>query len=57
MGSVIRVQFLDKALCVSLWTDALDKGMNPSFLLCSYRKIAGQIGFFSLGKATSLGEK
>ena len=33
MESVIQVQILDKAVWISLHTDSLGKGMNPSVLL------------------------
>ena len=29
----IRVQILDKPVCISLCTDGFEKGMNPSLLL------------------------
>ena len=34
--SVTRVQILDEAVCVSLRSNALRKGMNPSVLPTSY---------------------
>ena len=43
MESVTRVQILDEALCVSLRTNVLAKGMNIS------GKIVGQTGFFNFG--------
>ena len=47
-----RVHILDKAVCVSLCVDALEKGMNPSILP---HPPVEQTGFFSLGIATGLG--
>ena len=37
-------------------TNTLGKGMNPIILPPDMGKIVGQTRFFSLGKATSLGE-
>ena len=32
MESAARVQILEKAVCISLWATALQKGMNPIIL-------------------------
>ena len=47
MELVTRVQILGEAISISLCTDALGKGMNPSVL--SLAKILEQNRFFSLG--------
>ena len=41
MESANLVQFLDEAICISLHTIALGKGMNSSGLLSAMGKIAG----------------
>ena len=43
--------------CISHSTNTIGKGMNPIILPPAMGKIEGQIRFFSLGKATSLGER
>ena len=48
MDTATRVQILDETDCISHSTNTLGKGINPI--------IGGQTVFFSLGKATSLGE-
>ena len=57
MDSVTRVQILDETVCISLHTNALGKSMNLSVLPFSYGYIVQQTGIFTLGKATSLGER
>ena len=52
-----RVQFLDQVNYISHSTNTLRKGMNPIILLPAMGKIVGQTRFFSLGEATSLGER
>ena len=49
MKSVIQVQILDKAVCDSLRSNPLGKGINLSVL-----PQVEQNRFFSFGKATSL---
>ena len=56
MNTATRVQILDESDCISHGTNTLGKGMNPIILPPAMGKIVGQIRFFSLGKATSLGE-
>ena len=56
MDTATRVQILDETDCISHSTNTLGKGMNPIILPPAMGKIVGQIGFFSLGEATSLGE-
>ena len=56
MNTAIQVQTLDEAVCISLSTNTLGKGMNPTILPPAMGKIIGQIGLFSFGMATSLGE-
>ena len=56
MESVNQVQILDEAICVSLHANAVGKGINPSGLLLAIDKTVGKTDFFSLDKATSLGE-
>ena len=55
--SVIWVQILDEAVCVSLCANTLGKGMNPFTPPPSYGQIVGQIGFFIPHEATNLGER
>ena len=55
MESAIQVQTLDDAVCVSLYVHALEKGINPSLL--SLIIIEEQIGLFSFGMATNVGEE
>ena len=43
--------------CISHRTNTLQKGMNPIILPPAMGKIVGQTVFFSLGEATSLGER
>ena len=33
MDLLIQIQFLNKAVCISLWANALWKGINPSVLI------------------------
>ena len=47
---------LDETDCISHSTNTLGKGMNPIILPTAMGKIVGQIGFFSFGGATNLGE-
>ena len=55
MDPIIWIQILDEAACVSLHANAFGKIMNPSLPShLSYGLIVWLIGFFSLGKATSL---
>ena len=56
MDTATRVQILDETDCISRCTNTLWKGVNPIILLPAMGKIVGQTRFFSLGKATSLGE-
>ena len=56
MDMAIRVQILDETDCISHSTNTFGKGMNPIILPSAMGKIVGQTKFFSLGKATSLGE-
>ena len=56
MDTATRVQILDETVCISHSTKNLGKGMNPIILPPAMGKIVGQTSFFSLGKATSLGE-
>ena len=49
-------KILDETDCISHSTNTLGKGMNPIILPPAMGKIVGQTGFFSLDKATSLGE-
>ena len=56
MDTTTQVQILDETGCISHSTNTLGKGMNPIILPLAMSKIVGQTGFFSLGKATSLGE-
>ena len=57
MVTASRVQILDETHCISHSTNTLGKGMNPIILPPAMGKIVGQTGFFSLGEATSLGER
>ena len=56
MDTVTRVQILDEIDCISHSTNTLGEGMNPIIIPPAKGKIVGQIGFFSLGEATSLVE-
>ena len=49
MELAIWVQILGKAVCVSLCTNTLEKGMNLSVLNPNYGYIVEQTGSFSLG--------
>ena len=51
MDTVIRVQVLDKAVCISHGAKTLRKGMNPSILSPAMGKIVGQTRLFKLCKA------
>ena len=53
---LIKVQVMDKAVCISLPSNALGKGMNPSIPPPFMCKIVGQIVLFSMGRAASLEE-
>ena len=57
MDKATRVQILDEIDCISHCTNTLGKGMNVIILPPAMDKIVGQTRFFSLGKATSLGEE
>ena len=57
MDSMNQFQSLDEAVCISLWANALGKGINLSLLPPAMGKIVGLTGLFSLDKATSLGGK
>ena len=49
MELATQVQTPDEAVYNSFCTNALEKGINPSFLsTANYRKIVREIGFFSL---------
>ena len=48
------VQILDKAVCISLGTNALKKNMNVFVLLSAIGKIVRETRFSNLDKATSL---
>ncbi len=48
---------LDETDCISHSTNTLGEGMNPIILPPAMGKIVGQTRFFSLGSATSLGER
>ena len=50
------VQILNEVVDISLWANALGKGINPSHLLPAMGKIVGHIGFYSPDKATSIRE-
>ena len=54
MDTATQIQILDETDCISLSTNTLGKGMNPNILPPA---IVGQTDFFSLDKATSLGER
>ena len=57
MDTTAQVQILDDTDCISHCTNTLGKGMNPIILPPAMGKIVGQTRFFSLGEATSLGER
>ena len=48
---------MDEIFYISKSSDTLRKGMNPAILPLAIEKIVGQTGLFSLGIATSLGER
>ena len=56
MDTETQVQILTETDCISHSTNTLEKGMNPIIPPPAMGKIVGQTSFFSLGKATSLGE-
>ena len=56
MDTATRVQNQNETDCISHNTNTFGKGMNLNILPPAMAKIVGQIRFFSLGKATSLGE-
>ena len=56
MDTATQVQILDETDCISHSSNTLGKGMNPIILPPAMDKIVGQTEFFSLGKATNLGE-
>ena len=55
MESVMRVQNLNEAVCISFCSNALGKGINPSLFPPTMGKIAGHSGLFCLGKVSILG--
>ena len=57
MDLAIQVQILDDAICISLCTNALGKGMNPSVLSQTTGKIVGQTVFFIFCKVDSLQDR
>ena len=57
MDSVIQVQILNEAACVSFHVNVLWKCMNSSILLLSMSKLVEQIVFFVHGWVSSLEEK
>ena len=56
MDTATRVHILAETDCISHSTNTLGKGINPIILPPAMGKIVGQTRFFSLSKATSLGE-
>ena len=56
MDTANRAQILDRAVCISLSANTLEKGMNPTILPPDIGKIIGQNGLFSILMASSLGE-
>ena len=52
-----QVQILDETDFISHSTNTLGKGVNPIILSPAMGRIVGQTRFFSLGEATSLGER
>ena len=54
MDSATRVQILYKAVCISHYTNTLEKGIN--FILLP-QEIIGETRLFNLGMATSLRER
>ena len=52
----IYIYIINETDCISHSTNTLGKGMNPIILPPAIGRIVGQTRFFSLGKATSLGE-
>ena len=57
MHMVTRSQILDEAVCISHDANTLGKGMHLTILLPGMGKIVRQTGLFSLGMATSFGER
>ena len=57
MDTVIQVQILNEAVCVSHFSNTLGKSMNPTIFSPAMCKIVGQTGFFILGMDTSLRER
>ena len=55
LGNAIG-KFKEKAICISLHSNALRKDMNAFLFFPATDKIVRQTGFFSLDKATSLRE-
>ena len=47
---VTRVQIVDEAVCISLCTNTLKKGMNSSALLSAVGKLKGRLGSLALVK-------
>ena len=56
MELVTQVRIMDKAVCISLISNALKKGMNLSFFH-SLHKIVVQSVYLSSSKATNVEEK
>ena len=57
MDTPTQVQILDEVVCISRNTNTQQKGMNLAILPPATGKIVGQTEYFSLGRATSLGEE
>ena len=57
MYLVIQVQALDEAVCILLHNNAFGKGINPSVLHLTQKRVNSQaVWLLLLCKATSLGE-